>query len=216
MKWWAAFLFCTIHLQAQPTRLSERGVWGMYFGQTKIDAKWAIHHEAQYRSHKISPNHEQILLRGGLVRNFNPQTNAILGYAYVVNYPLDSPIDAPSTTEHRIWQQLLLRQKWGKVNFEHRYRFEQRWIENQDMSLRSRYRIALSTPIRDSKFLASAYNEVFLKNNPVSFDRNRLYGAVGYQIDAQKRIEVGAMRQVTSSTSKLYAQIAFFQTINRK
>lgn len=198
---------------AQPTRSKDEGIWFMYFGQSKLNKDWGIHHEVQYRSHQLLPNTEQILLRVGVNRFIDEQNSLSIGYANIQNYPPDTPLNQPNLKEHRIWQQAIFRHKLGKTGIEHRYRFEQRWLNNQDMRLRSRYRVSATRVLKDKVFV-SAYNELFMGNDPISYDRNRLYGALGYQLDKNTNLQVGLMRQQTAASSKMYAQIAFFQTFN--
>ncbi|HKK87306.1 MAG TPA: DUF2490 domain-containing protein, partial [Saprospiraceae bacterium] len=102
--------------------------------------------------------------------------------------------------EHRIYQQFITLQKFGRLRLQHRYRFEQRWIEDQDFRLRFRYFLALNlalnkTEFTDKTFYLSAYNEIFLNNNQVVFDRNRLYGGLGYKLNDRLRFEIGHMTQ---------------------
>jgi Protein of unknown function (DUF2490). len=60
---------------------------------------------------------------------------------------------------------------------------------------------------------ASAYNEIFLHlDNPV-FDRNRVYGALGYVINKNMRIEAGYMNQIQENKNRGQVQIGFYNNI---
>ena len=65
------------------------GSWLMCFNQTRLHDKWSIHTEAQYRSFEITPNTEQMLLRGGINYHISNSAFTSVGYAYVTNYAFD-------------------------------------------------------------------------------------------------------------------------------
>src|SRR5690606_687369 len=90
-------------------------------------------------------------------------------------------------------------QSIGSINLQHRYRFEQRFVED-DFKMRLRYFLGVNIPLcvqeeNPSKFYLSAYNEIFLNTESAVFDRNRLYGGLGYNISKNIRVEAGYMNQ---------------------
>src|SRR5690606_3213141 len=143
---------------------SDVGNWLMYFGNKKINSKWNIHHEVQYRNYNAIGDLEQLLLRTGLGYTFNEgKNNVLLGYGYILseNY-INTSDDKITVNEHRIFQQLISTQDIGAVKMSHRYRFEQRFIED-DFKMRFRYFLSLNIPFKKSSPLYfSAYNEIFL------------------------------------------------------
>lgn len=181
---------------------SDLGNWLIYFGNKQFDGKWNWHHEVQYRNYNAIGDLEQLLLRTGIGYNLSPNNNnVLLGYGYILsqNYTGngDEKVDV---NEHRIYQQFITKQSFGPVYLQHRYRFEQRFIVDGDFRLRFRYflgmNIALSKPRMASKTLyLSAYNEIFLNTANGAFDRNRLYGGLGYRINKGVRFELGYMNQ---------------------
>ena len=118
---------------------SNLGNWLIYIGNKKLNSKWNIHNEVQYRNYNGIGDLEQLLLRTGLGYNLNETNNVLLGYGYILseNYIRDTD-DKISVNEHRIFQQYTAKQNVGKVNLSHRYRFEQRFVES-DFKLRFRY-----------------------------------------------------------------------------
>tara|TARA_B100001248_G_scaffold262129_1_gene256233 strand:+ start:2770 stop:3459 length:690 start_codon:yes stop_codon:yes gene_type:complete len=189
----------------------ETGNWLMYFGTNKISEKFSIHSEAQYRNHTISPtNIEQLLLRTGLNYHFKPNASATFGYAHIGNHVYESDRKSPETEEHRIWQQFLSTNNLGRVRFEHRYRLEQRFIE-ADFKIRFRYRLMLFIPLNRPKIETGTmylgiYDEIFLNDKAAFFDRNRLYGGLGYQYTNNIHFQVGVLRQEVQTTSKTFLQ----------
>ena len=189
------------------------GNWIMYFGANKISDKWSVHTEVQYRNHTFAPNNiEQLLLRTGLNFHFSKKAFATAGYAYIPSYVFESEQKAPETTEHRIWQQFILTNNIGRVKFEHRYRIEQRWV-NKDYRNRLRYRLMLFVPVNKPKIekgsiFIGLYDEVFMNTKNVFFDRNRMYGALGYQFHETASAQMGMLHQRVNDFGKWYFQFA--------
>lgn len=189
------------------------GNWIMYFGSNRISDKFSIHTEVQYRNHTIIPNNiEQLLLRTGLNWHFDDNAFATAGYGYIPSYVFDSPQSEPETTEHRIWQQLIMNNKVGRVKFEHRYRLEQRWV-NDNYKTRYRYRLMMFIPlnkpvIETGTFYLGFYDEIFVNHSKTFFDRNRLYGALGYQFSSTLGAQLGVLNQQVNDFHKWYFQMA--------
>jgi hypothetical protein len=104
------------------------GNWLIYIGNKQLNAKWNLHHEVQYRNYNAIGDLEQLLLRTGLGYNLGDKSNILLGYGYIngENYIGDTS-EKRTSHEHRIYQQFITKQKVGKLNLQHRYRFEQRF-----------------------------------------------------------------------------------------
>ena len=179
----------------------------------QINDKFSIHSEVQYRNHTIAPvNAEQLLLRTGLNYHFSKNAIVTAGYGYVAGYQYQSEQSAPESEEHRIWEQFILTNKVGRVKFEHRYRLEQRWV-NDIYKNRFRYRLMLFVPINKpiiekGTLFIGLYDEVFINDKKTFFDRNRLYGAIGYQINQTTSFQFGMMRQQLNNLGKNYLQFA--------
>ncbi len=188
---------------------SNLGNWLIYIGSKKINTKWNLHHEIQYRNYDAIGDLEQLLLRTGLGYNLTENNNnLLLGYGYILseNYQ-NSNNEKVSVNEHRIFQQFISKQKVGRLGLTHRYRFEQRFVES-DFKMRFRYFLSMKVPFTKNKdgidgpFYFSAYNEIFLNTKTSIFDRNRLYGGVGYTFSKQLRLELGYMNQFFETSSR--------------
>ena len=187
---------------------SDFGNWLIYIGNKKVNSKWNVHNEVQYRNYDAIGDLEQLLLRTGLGYDLSENNhNLLLGYGYILsqNYSADTE-DKLDVNEHRIFQQFTSKQKIGNVSLSHRYRFEQRFVES-DFKMRLRYFLAFKVPIlktetSPTKLYLSAYNEVFLNTESEVFDRNRVYGGLGYQLNNNVRIEAGYMNQLFEHSSR--------------
>lgn len=195
---------------------TDIGNWLLYFGDKKIGKTFNWHHEVQYRNFNFLGDTEQLLLRTGIGYNLTENNNNIhLGYAFIYSEPYITNSDEKTNfNEHRVYQQFITRQNFGRLSFQHRYRFEQRFFED-DFRLRFRYflsfNVALNNPqMGDNTFYLSAYNETFVNTEQNYFDRNRFYGGLGYRISARFRTEIGVMNQTTNSLSRNQLNIITF------
>ncbi|WP_372752859.1 DUF2490 domain-containing protein [Mariniflexile sp.] len=193
---------------------SDFGNWLIYIGNKKINSKWNIHNEVQYRNYNAIGDLEQLLLRTGLGYTFNEgKNNVLLGYVYILseNYVGDTD-EKEDVNEHRIFQQFTASQTIGSITLNHRYRFEQRFVE-ADFKMRFRYFLGLNIPFSESsKYYISAYNELFLNTKTAIFDRNRLYGGIGYQLNKNLKVEAGYMNQFFETSGRDQFNIMTFVT----
>ncbi len=183
------------------TQSSDFGNWLMYFGNKKLPKNFNLHHEVQYRNYNVAGDLEQLLLRAGLGYNLAENNNNLLiGYGYILsqNY-LGASDEKVDVSEHRIYQQFVSKQSFGRFSFMHRYRIEERWVE-RDFRVRFRYmlnaKFALTKPSLIAKTLyLVAYDELFINTSGNKFDRNRLYGGLGYKVTDSFSVELGYLNQ---------------------
>lgn len=187
---------------------SNIGNWFIYFGDKKINSRFNWHHEVQYRNFNFISDTEQLLLRTGLGYNLTENNNNIqVGYAFIYSEPYISGTNEKTDfNEHRVYQQFITRQVFGSVSFQHRYRFEQRFFED-DFRLRLRYFLSANIALNhkqmgDKTLYLSTYNEIFISTEQIYFDRNRFYGGIGYRFSKFIRSEIGMMNQTTNSVSR--------------
>lgn len=190
------------------SQTNNTGNWWIYFGNKQINEKWNLHHEVQYRNFNFIGDTEQLLLRVGLGYNLSENNNnLLLGYGFIYNEPYLEDNDVKiNFNEHRIYQQFITRQNLNRLSLQHRYRFEQRFIED-DFKLRLRYFLGLNYTLSQKEtlektFYLSAYNEIFLNTEGNYFDRNRLYGGLGFRFTKNIRSEIGFLNQTLQNSSR--------------
>lgn len=192
--------------------------WYAYFGTQKISERLVFHNEAQHRNHNFIGDLQQLLLRTGLGYDLTPNNNnLLLGYGFIQTKPYVYEDNKTSFDEHRIFQQFIHRHRIGRTSFQHRFRLEERFIE-QDFSARFRYFLGLNIAINDPEnakhvIYLSLYDEIFLTPNNSVFDRNRLYGALGWHFSQHLRCELGVVRQTIGEDSYNHLIVSLFNAI---
>jgi len=203
------------------------GAWYMYFYNTTIiNGPWGVQGDIQYRNFNLMGDLEQLLLRSGIT--YKPQNANIkftLGYGHITTGTYGN--DESTTLESRIYQEALYPVKFGERIFtNHRFRYEQRFVEGQDFRTRYRYNLFLNIPINQKKMYKNTlylalYNELFMNgernignNKKVElFDRNRLYAALGFYIQKQLKVQLGVKTQTTNSVEKNQLQLSIHHNI---
>ncbi|MFT5847249.1 MAG: hypothetical protein ACJARX_001302 [Psychroserpens sp.] len=212
----------TINSFAQ-VETGQTGAWYMYFFNHQFkDSQFGIQGDIQHRNWNTLGDLEQLLVRTGLT--YTPKDTKVLltlGYA---NITTGSFGDSDETSgENRIYQEALLPQKIGKrVFLTHRFRYEQRFVENQDFRTRYRYNLFINVPfnkptLEKGAIYAALYNELFINgqedigdNRTVElFDRNRTYFGIGYVLNPGQRFQLGWMNQKTVAWGKGQIQLSF-------
>jgi hypothetical protein len=197
---------------------SEIGNWLFYAGNQKFQTRYNFWNEIQYRNYNLAGDLQQLLLRGGIGYDLTDNNNnVLLGYGFILSENYTSADEKVSSKEHRVYGQFLTKQRSGICALTHRYRFEQRFI-NDDVRYRFRYFLALNIPLNKKELVArtiyfSAYNEVFLNNEVQFFDRNRLYGGIGYFLNDQVKLELGFMNQFVNGLGRNQFQITLFNNL---
>ncbi len=187
---------------------SNLGNWLIYFGNKKLGDRFNWHHEVQYRNYNAIGDLEQLLLRTGIGYNLTENNhNLLVGYGFIrsENYFSDNDTKVV-VNEHRIYQQFITKQTANRIKLQHRYRFEQRFVE-ADYRMRFRYFLSINVPLNhremeDKTLYLSTYNEIFLNSERVVFDRNRLYGGLGYKLNNHVRFEAGYMNQFLNTFNR--------------
>lgn len=206
-------LVCLSHFGfSQNQKPGNAGYWIAYTGDNKLNKRVGIHSEFQLRNVGMSRAIEQSFIRVGVNFYIDPLVMLSAGYGYFYTAPAESDIEGFITIENRMHQQLLTRHKTRGIFMEHRYRLEQRFIENVStrnytFDNRIRYRFQAIIPFysispRLRHFFAAGSNELFInlgrKVSGQIFDRNRLYGGLGFQVSPKLNFQLGYLNQIIS------------------
>jgi hypothetical protein len=207
-RYLSCLFFSFVVIQSLNAQTNEIGSWLVYFGNQKIDNKWNIQSDFQYRNHQVLSQRNQYLLRAGVGYNLKEQNhNLLLGFAYIATDSYDEVNTFKATRfESRIYQQYLYKHRFGKTYVNHRVRLEERFLANE-FGLRGRYFISMQKPFKGKDITKhssyfSTYNELFIDIKNAQFDRNRLYVGLGYGITEHIRIETGYMIQAQKNINR--------------
>lgn len=221
LKFLAPLLLVFIIGFSQNTRITDNNSigWYTFTGSFKLNQKFGIHSEYQWRRDELITNWQQSLLRVGVNYQLNQKIQIRLGYAWVETFPYgDYPLNSfgKDFTEHRSFQMATISDKVSIIDFSHRFMLEQRWVGrytnanliSEDDYLfmnRFRYMFRAQIPLKrktivDKTPYFAIYDEVFIgfgKNvNENVFDQNRLGLVFGYRFNKTFRMEAGYLNQI--------------------
>jgi hypothetical protein len=196
---------------------NQSNAWLVYIGNHKINARWGIHTDYQFRRSEFLKDWQQSLTRVGLEYYTKKGPQFTAGYAHVRTFPYGEQQVLAKNDEHRLWQQVSLKNSVGRFDLQHRYRLEQRLLEKfkitptdnveldeRVLRHRMRYRLQLQIPINNDKMedntvFFSASDEIFLgfgkgvaKN---VMDQNRMYAGFGYRFSQALNLQLGYLNQ---------------------
>jgi hypothetical protein len=218
-------IYCPTKIIAQKVISPQSHGWAMYVGAHKLSEKFSLMTEYQWRRADGFKSWQQSLLRFGLEYNVNPNVSLMAGYAWIKTYPYGEQPILHEFDENRIFEQLNLKSKIGNVEVQHRYRLEQRFMEqyvndaaNNIVQVdpvfrqRLRYRAMAVIPLSrkelsDNTLFMNVNDEVFLgfgagigKN---IMDQNRFIAALGWRFDKNFNVQVGYLNQFVVKTDGL-------------
>lgn len=198
---------------------SDLGNWFGYFGNFNVHKNWGIWLEGQHRNYDFVGDLEQAFVRTALLYNL-PKANSQFsaGYGFFHTASFDALGEKRFTDEHRLHQQVITRQRFGRLYLMHRYRLEERFLKS---GYRNRFRymlwaqVCLNKPqLAKGTFYFSTYNELFVNGKSNVFDRNRLYGGIGYSFGPSVRLETGLMYQIFENKKRPQWQILCFHNVD--
>ncbi len=206
---------------AQPDE-GKLGAWYMYFWNADLNnSRFGFQGDYQFRNWNLIGDLEQLLIRNGVTyRPKNTDVKFTLGYVNITTGDFGESND--NVVENRIYQEALIPQNIGNRFFlTHRFRYEQRWVGDQDFRTRYRYNLFVNVALNQDNLGKRAvylafYNELFINGERSIgngrtvelFDRNRTYGAIGYSISNKLRTQLGYMKQTTDIWAKGQLQIS--------
>ena len=198
--------------QAPATPAQPWGSWVILTAQLPGGAahRWGGYLELQGRSQTLARQFFYYEAKGGVSFDIDPSVTVLVGGGHYSTSDYRALDDGPLNTEKRLWEQLVLTQYAKRLKLEHRYRIEQRWFTFRDDSTafrqRLRYRLNAFYPLNKKTITAgtlflSAYDELFLNPRGPVFERNRVYGGVGYQLNKHFTAQLGYLYQANFNYS---------------
>lgn len=192
-----------------PTTEKSYSSWSSLIIDYTINNKVYIKNEAHFRRTDFLKNWQQILIRPSIHYKFNTTLDFGIGYSFAKNYRATHNFN-----ENNVWEQVTLSHTSGNSNFKHRFRFEQRFIEQfvevtpnvfkaneTDYKMRFRYRFTFQIPLftvyNNTKIKAAVFDEIWLNTDsgivPKSLNQNWFYVGISYPILKNTSIGLGYM-----------------------
>ncbi|MFM7664133.1 MAG: DUF2490 domain-containing protein [Bacteroidota bacterium] len=197
--------------------------WTVYTGTHKLSNTLNLMTEYQWRRADGFQHWQQSLLRFGLEYVLQPKVSVMLGYGWIKTFPYGNQPVLHEFDEHRIFEQINLKDQVGRFEFQHRYRVEQRFIDQYAKNSsgevvevdpvfrnRIRYRAMVMVPLSreemlDNTLFLNVNNELFvgvgkgIAKNPI--DQNRFIAALGWRFNARTNIQLGYLNQFVIKTN---------------
>ncbi|QVY65547.1 DUF2490 domain-containing protein [Polaribacter sp. Q13] len=185
-------LFCCFKLQAQSTAEDKLGTWYMYNGTHKLSKNVKLKTSAHFRYYELATEYQQEIYRVGINYTFNPKINVTAGGVYSIT-DTSYKSDAPILYEYRFYQDLNIKDNWGKIKVKHRVRLAQRFKRKNlinTVAHRIRYGLFLNYPI--SKNLETyAFSELFIKFASKAYSQNRTGVGLLKKISSNLKLKLG-------------------------
>jgi hypothetical protein len=183
-------------------------IWMSANVKYNLHPKWYLNTEIHIRRANGFNNWQQFIVRPSVHYVLKPYADLSVGYSYILSYPYGKQAIPITTPEHNIWEQALLKHEFGRVQFKHRYRFEQRFqgvreqccdesyfINGFELAERFRYRLTLVIPVAwEGRWFISVFDEVFINQSsfvPISFDQNWAYLGAGFKFNQRGTVQLG-------------------------
>ena len=212
----AAVLAAASAIPGQTPRVRDTNgnSWWVYYGDHPVGARLNVLSELQWRRTNFAAAGQQLLLREGISYQLNPAVLVGGGYGFVRTYRYGGFPAARAFNEHRMFEQIVLKHRAAVVDFEHRYRLEQRWLRAFQNNRpywryqnRFRYQLRGAYGLGKSPWYLVGLDEIFIhfgaNQGASAFDQNRAFAGVGYKLNADNKVEVGYMNQFLVQRSGL-------------
>ena len=208
---------CSSMIFAQKNISNQYHAWALYTGTHKITDKVNFMTEYQWRRADGFQHWQQSLLRLGIEYVINPKISVMVGYGWIKTFPYGTQPVLHDFNEHRVFEQVNLKDKLGRFELQHRYRIEQRFIEQYAKNSsgevvqvdpvfrnRIRYRATVMVPLSrkemtDNTLFLNVNDELFvgigegIAKNPI--DQNRFIAALGWRFNALTNVQGGYLNQ---------------------
>ncbi|WP_438423555.1 DUF2490 domain-containing protein [Aquimarina macrocephali] len=202
--------------------------WNSIIVDYAINNKVYIKNEAHFRRTSFLKEWQQILIRPSIHYKSNETLDFAVGYSFAKNYK-----PTHNFNENNVWEQVTLSHMSGKSNFKHRFRFEQRFIDQvtevtpnvfktneTDFKMRFRYRFTFQIPLftvyGNTKVKGVVFDEIWLNTDsgivPKSLNQNWFYVGLSYPILKNTFIGLGYMNDYVSTTTNHFRNNHILQT----
>ncbi|MBF8150901.1 DUF2490 domain-containing protein [Winogradskyella sp. F6397] len=206
-------------LLAQKNSEDYFGAWYTLGINHRFTEQFSLTPYAELRLYKPTSNYN--LTFASLNGNYHFKKNQTITVAYAY-LDIDSVFDTdnvPNTIEHRILEQYAIKHNFKALNIQHRFRFEQRFLEKtagNELQNRFRYRLSLQYPINKTVYLALK-DEGFINFQDQVFHENRFFVGFGVHILKNTQLHIDYLKHHIRNNSLNRIQIGLsIKTDSRK
>ncbi|MDT8415930.1 MAG: DUF2490 domain-containing protein [Flavobacteriaceae bacterium] len=194
-----AFFVLSSHAVYAQGAEDKLGTWLFFNNKSRLTEKFTLNTTFQLRDYEFFDNLQQHFALLGLRYEVSRKVHVMLAGNYIETKSFVKGEQERVSHERRLVQQLGVNGSLGRLQLNHRFRIEERWLSapgSDDFESRYRQWLWLRMPLNHSKmeantFFLTAYDEIFLNFQDDVFGQNRLFGGFGYQIDKNVRVETG-------------------------
>lgn len=208
--------------------------WFLVLNKFQLNKKWSITNELHERTGSFFHNHATFIARPSVDFNLNENVEFAIGYSFVQTssyFPYFTPLPK---IEHNVWQQVMLKQNISNTTILHRFRQENRFIDNIVLNgsdfekngfkyvNRFRYRITLNHEFYEfsktnHELFAVFFDELWINQTkkllPKEFTRNWLFLGLGYKFSENSNLQAGFMHQYDYAGASNYIESPILQLI---
>jgi hypothetical protein len=194
------FLWLPAHSQTH-----AYGAWGIatFIIPSDTSHRFGMYAEGKVQTNEISfDNYYHNEVKAGLSYALSNTYTFLVGAGRYTTFHPDNIPDSV-IIEDRIFEQLSFTSNLGRLLFDHRYRVEQRWI-NDAFRTSFRYKANIILPINHKKLRSgtlflSAFDEISLGLKAYSFERNRMSASLGMQFSKSFTMLAGIINEDNES-----------------
>lgn len=231
----STFLFID-NINGQTVTPGNVNTWGLLLNRFYLSEKLNITNELHERTGDFLKDQATFIFRPSVDYEIHDDVELSIGYSFVRSWPY-SPYSQPiPKNEHNIWEQVFLSSRMGKVNIQHRFRFEHRFIDNivvrypninplaevdgTTFANRFRYRIIVSFDLfklnqGKHTIFFNGFDELWINQAdnllPQSYARNWIYTGIGYRFDKDLNIQLAHMHQYDANGANNFISSSIIQ-----
>ena len=127
-------IFAPCEILAQPARSPvvdhNLNTWWSYAGDHPIAGGWSAISEAEIRRSNLLQISQQLIFREAAGYRFSPHVQVAAGYFWTRTARYGDFSAEHALLEHRVFEQLSLHHTRKRLDFDQRFRLEQRWLQD--------------------------------------------------------------------------------------
>lgn len=192
--------------------IDNYNMWYQYIMNSKLTDKTNLTALSQYRSFDLGGDGRLFLVNAYLEYEVAPGVEPGAGAMFLVLNSYNSKREKVTRYETRPFQQVTLTGHIGRTLINHRFRVEERFLNNPDeFKVRLRYLLSMRIPLgKTGQYYGILKNEVRVNATKENiFDSNRITAGLGIKISKASALEFAFINQLGDHRTDNYAYIGF-------